>query len=150
MHPMLVVFPLGLLMAALIFDVVYFATGSAGWGFAAFWNAVVGVGGGLIAAVPGMIDYLSIPSGTRARTVGTMHAVGNAIVLGCFGVSALLRLERPEHVPAMASLVLEIVGAFGLLLTGWLGGELVERHGVGVAEDAGYDAPGSIGQFKRV
>src|SRR5438105_2324224 len=83
-HQMLIVFPLGLLATSLIFDIAYLATNNGRWGDIAFWMIVVGVISGLIAAVFGVIDWLAIPSRTRAKYIGTLHGVGNVIVVGLF------------------------------------------------------------------
>ena len=66
-HPMLVVFPLGLLATAVIFDAIALARENGAWSGMAFYLIAAGVIGGLVAAVFGLIDWLAIPSGTRAR-----------------------------------------------------------------------------------
>ena len=70
-HPMLVVVPLGLWFAALVFDITETFTGNALWRTIAFWNIVVGIIGALAAAVPGFLDYLAMQG--RARRIGTWH-----------------------------------------------------------------------------
>src|SRR5215210_9084063 len=93
-HPILIVFPLGLLSTAVIFDVIYLATGSEGWTTISFWLIAGGVIGGLVAAVPGLIDWWTvIPSNTRAKSVGLIHGIGNVIVVVLFLVSCLLRRD---------------------------------------------------------
>ena len=66
-HQMLIVFPLGLLAMALIFDIIHFATGVAYWSEIAYWMIAAGVISGLVAAPFGLIDWLGIPAGTRAK-----------------------------------------------------------------------------------
>jgi len=66
-HPMLIVFPLGLFSVAAIFDIIYVSTQNGHWADIAFWMIAAGIIGGLIAAVFGFIDWLSIPEGTRAK-----------------------------------------------------------------------------------
>jgi uncharacterized membrane protein len=66
-HPMLIVFPLGLLTVAAIFDIIYLCTHNGHWVDLSFWMIASGIIGGLIAAVFGVIDWLGIPEGTRAR-----------------------------------------------------------------------------------
>src|SRR5688572_18132803 len=90
-HPILIVFPLGLFSTAPIFDVVYLATGSESWAVISFWMIAAGIIGGLVAAIPGTIDWLTvIPSATRAKSVGLIHGLGNVVVLMFFGASWLL------------------------------------------------------------
>jgi uncharacterized membrane protein len=142
-HQMLIVFPLGLLATAAIFDVIFLLGGAAAWEAAAWYMIAAGVIGGLAAALFGFIDWLAIPGGTRARGVGAVHGLGNVVVVGLFLVSWLLRRPLPEH-PSMLAYVLSFAGAGLSLVTSWLGGELVDRLGVGVDDGAHLDAPSSL------
>lgn len=142
-HPILIVFPSGLLVTAAFFDAVYLATRHGIWGELSFWMIAVGVAGGLAAAVPGLIDLLAIPPGTRAQTVALWHGGGNVVVLILFGVSWLLRRDVSTQ-PHVTALVLSFVGAVLLVFTGWLGGELVERLGVGVDDGAHLNSASSL------
>ncbi|MDF2439845.1 MAG: hypothetical protein JWN98_829, partial [Abditibacteriota bacterium] len=94
-------------------------------------------------AIPGIIDWLSIPSGTRAKKIGAVHGLGNVLVLALFGLSWLQRRSNPQNPPSSArglSLAGAAVGGF----TAWLGGELVYRLRVGVDRGADLDAPNSL------
>lgn len=142
-HQMLIVFPLGLLAMGAIFDVIQLVTGDGDWSTHAFMMIGAGIVTGLIAAVFGLIDWLAIPGGTRAKSIGAYHGIGNVVVIGMFIGSWLMRRDAP-HAPEMFALVLSF-GASGLaLLTGWLGGELVDRLGVGVHPGAHLNAPNSL------
>jgi uncharacterized membrane protein len=142
-HQMLIVFPLGLLATAVIFDLIYFAGGSATMAVVAYWMISAGIVGGLVAAPFGWIDWFAIPRGTRAKSVGLWHGGGNVLVLLLFVASWLLRRDVPERPEALAFVL--SFGAAGLaLITGWLGGELVDRLGVGVDDGAHPDAPSSL------
>jgi uncharacterized membrane protein len=143
-HPMLIVFPLGLLSMAVVFDILSLATGAASLATAAFWNIIAGVVTGLVAAVFGLWDWLAIPSSTRAKRIGLLHGGGNFIVVAFFTVSVLLRWADPAHLPTGVTFILELVAVGLALVTGWLGGELVERLGVGVDPGAHLDAPSSL------
>ncbi|HET8628221.1 MAG TPA: DUF2231 domain-containing protein [Thermomicrobiales bacterium] len=145
-HPMLIVFPLGLLATALIFDIVYLATGNAEFATASFWAIAAGVIGGLLAALFGIWDWLHIPADTRAKAVGLWHGGGNVVVVVLFIVAWLLRLggRDPAHKPDTLPFILEVIGVLLALVTAWLGGELVERLGVGVDAGANLDAPSSL------
>jgi uncharacterized membrane protein len=147
-HPMLIVFPLGLLGMAAIFDLIYLAAGTRDLATASYWMIAAGIVTGLLAAVFGAWDWLGIPSGTRARSVGLLHGGGNVVVVGLFLVAWLLRLNAPagavEYAPNGLPIVLEGIALLLALVTGWLGGELVERLGVGVDEGAHLQAPSSL------
>jgi uncharacterized membrane protein len=143
-HPMLIVFPLGLFIAAVIFDIIYKATGNVTFAMVAFWNIAGGVIGGLLAAVFGLWDWLAIPAGTRAKVIGLWHGVGNVVVVVLFAVSWLLRRGDPAHLPGTVPFVLSLVAIVLGSITGWLGGELVDRLGVGVDEGANLNASSSL------
>jgi uncharacterized membrane protein len=142
-HPILIVYPLGLLSAGVIFDIIYLATGNTTWTLVSFWMIAAGIIGGLLSAVFGLIDYLGIPSGTRASRIGLIHGLTNVCVVVLFIASWVLRRDSPG-VPPTAAFVLSFIGVAGALLGGWLGGELVERLGVGVTPGANLNAPNSL------
>ncbi len=143
-HPMLIVLPLGLLAAAMIFDILHLLVDNDAFPTIAFWNIAAGIIGGLLAAIFGLWDWLHIPSDTRAKRIGLMHGGGNVVVLALFAGSWLLRLNEPGYVPSGLALALAIAGVLLALVTGWLGGELVNRLGVGVDRGAHLDAPNSL------
>jgi uncharacterized membrane protein len=142
-HPMLIVFPIGLLTTAVIFDVIQIATGNPKWGEVSYWMISAGLIGGLVAALFGVIDWLGIPRGTRAKRIGLFHGFGNAFVLLLFGMSWFSRQATPSQATPLA-LGLGIVGVVLLFVTGWLGGELIARLGVSVDEGANVNAPSSL------
>jgi len=142
-HQMLIVFPLGLLATAMIFDIIHLAGGGDHWAVAAFWMIPAGIIGGLLAAVFGLIDWLAVPTGTRARAIGARHGIGNVVVVVLFAASWFLRRSNPVAPQALAY-ILSFAGAGLALVTAWLGGELVDRLGVGVDDGANVNAPSSL------
>lgn len=143
-HPILIVFPLGLLATSVIFNVVYFLNGNPTMSVVSYWMTVSGLLGGLAAAVPGLIDWLAIPAGTRARQVGAIHGIGNVIVLLLFGLSWFVRRDEPSYEPSMLALTASFLGFIVSRVTGWLGGELIDRLGVGVDDGAHLNSPNSL------
>ncbi len=142
-HPMLVVFPLGLFATSLVFDFISLGSGNSDWAIASFYMIIAGVVGALGAALFGFVDWLGIPRGTRARAIGAWHGIGNVVVVALFVISWILRFPNRQHVPG-AGLALSIIAVGIALVTGWLGGELVDRLGIGVDEGANADAPSSL------
>lgn len=142
-HQMLIVFPLGLLATALVFDAIQLVTGNGFWSDLAYWMIAAGIVSGLIAAPFGLIDWLAIPGGTRAKRVGALHGGGNVVVLFLYLVSWLMRAGEPAA-PDASALVLAFLGGGLAVITGWLGGELVDRLAVGVHEGAHVNAPSSL------
>ena len=79
-HPILIPFPLGLLLTSVVFDVVYLLTGNGKWSEISFWMIAAGVIGGLAAAVFGLIDWSAIPSryaGQSCRNVARRYQRGH-------------------------------------------------------------------------
>lgn len=142
-HQMLIVFPLGLLATAIIFDVLRLVTGNGYWGEIAYWMMVAGIIGGLAAAPFGFLDWTKIPAGTRAKRIGSLHGAGNLVVVLLFLASWWMRRDDPRA-PATLAFVLALAGAGLSLATAWLGGELVDRLGVGVDDGANVNAPSSL------
>jgi uncharacterized membrane protein len=130
-HPMLIVLPLGLLTSALAFDVIHRITDDVRYGETAFRLAMVGLVGGALAWITGLVDYLSIPSFTRAKKIGAIHGVANSVVLTLFVIATVVRGTEEDHLADGLVLSLEIVAILLAAYAGWLGGELVERLGIG-------------------
>jgi uncharacterized membrane protein len=142
-HQMLIVFPLGLLATALLFDVVQLATGNGFWSELSYWMIAAGVVSGLVAAPFGLVDWLAIPWRTRAKRIGAVHGGGNVLVVALYGISWLMRMGNPAA-PETPALVMAFLGGGLAMVTGWLGGELVDRLAVGVDEGAHLNAPSSL------
>jgi uncharacterized membrane protein len=142
-HQMLIVFPLGLLAMAVVFDLIALAFGEGYWSEIAYWMIAAGAITGLLAAPFGTIDWFAIPSGTRAKRIGAIHGIGNVLVVLLFGASWFLRGDVPRA-PGAIALALSFAGGGLALVTGWLGGELVDRLAVGVDTGAHVDAPSSL------
>ena len=142
-HQMLIVFPLGLLATAVAFDIVGLASSDPTRYLISYWMIAAGIIGGLLAAVFGTIDWLGIPANTRAKSIGLLHGVGNVIVVLLFIASWFLR-PTPISIPGTLAFVCSFFGVALALVTGWLGGELVDRLGVGVDEGAHLNSPSSL------
>jgi len=142
-HQMLIVFPLGLLATALVFDAVQLITGNGFWSELSYWMIAAGVVSGLLAAPFGLVDWLAIPSRTRAKRIGAIHGAGNVIVVTLYGLSWLMRTGNPAS-PETPALAMAFLGGGLALVTGWLGGELVDRLAVGVDDGAHLNAPSSL------
>jgi uncharacterized membrane protein len=142
-HQMLIPLPLGVLSMSLVFDLLALALGWTRLHDAAFLMIAAGVIAGLVAAVFGLIDFLAIPNGTRAKRIGRLHGIGNVVVVALFAVSWWLRRDDPPR-PEILAIVLSAAAAGLAGLTGWLGGELVDRLSVGVDDGAHLDAPSSL------
>lgn len=143
-HPMLVVFPLGLFISAIVFDILYLVNGNALFSTVAYYNILFGIIMGLVAAVFGFRDWLAIPAGTRARSVGATHGLGNVVVTLLMALSWLMRMNAADFVPGTLGYILSFAGVGLGTLTAWLGGELVYRLSVGIDPGAHVNAPSSL------
>ena len=143
-HPMLIVLPLGLFIGAVVFDGLYLWRGAATFATVAYWNIAAGILGGLLAAVFGLIDWVAIPAGTRAKRIGLLHGAANVVVVLIFAVVWWMRGSTPDATPTASLFLLEVVALALGSVAGWLGGELVDRLAVGVDDGAHLDAPSSL------
>jgi uncharacterized membrane protein len=143
-HPMLVVFPLGLFATAVVFDILYLSTANLAFPTVSFYIIAAGVIGGLLAAIFGFIDWLALPNNTRAKRIGLWHGIGNFVIVVMFALSWLLRMDNPNFVPDSLALLLTFAGVGLALITWWIGGELVYRLGVAVDPGANVNAPSSL------
>ena len=143
-HPMLVVLPLGLFIAAVVFDALYLWRGSPTFAAVGYWNIAGGIIGGLLAAVFGFIDWLAIPGGTRAKRIGLLHGGSNVVVVLAFAVVWFSRGGAIDTAPTTNIFLLEVGALLLGSVAGWLGGELVDRLAVGVDDGAHLDAPSSL------
>jgi uncharacterized membrane protein len=129
-HPMLVAFPIGLLVFSFACDLVYFfGTRTPVWSRVALYTMAGGILGGVVAALPGLIDFLSIRD-PKTKNVAWKHMLANLSGLVLF--AAAFWLHHRYGAPSTGSLGLSLLGMVALGIGGWLGGELVYVHGMGV------------------
>ena len=146
-HPLLVTIPIGTWVASLVFDIVGAVTGE--WGVfatAAQWLIGIGIIGAILAAVLGLLDYSKLTPKTKAHRIATIHMVINLVVVALFAIGWLLRAAVPGE-PSAAGIVISVIALLGLSVSGFLGGELVFRHGVRVADEETQRSahqPGSV------
>lgn len=134
-HPMLIPFPIGLLVFSLIADLIYLWRGNPVWeNYIAFYTLLGGIIGAAAAAIPGLIDWATLTDRAAVK-VANWHARVNIVGLVIFIASFYLRtISGAKWIAGLPSLpiILSIVGVVGLSIAGYLGGELVFRHGVAV------------------
>lgn len=130
LHSVLVTIPIGGWTVGLVLDLAGLFSRSARFHTAADVVTAVGLGGAGLAAVAGLADW-SLTTG-KARRVGLVHALLNTAVVSFYGASMLSRVTGHRTI----GVALSVLG-FGLVgASGWLGGELAFRYGVGVRKVA--------------
>jgi uncharacterized membrane protein len=140
LHPMLVPFPIAFLVGTLICDIVYASSGNPFWADVAKWLLVPALVGGALAAVLGLMDFASIRQ-AREGWIGWAHMGGNVIVMLLSAINLVLRWNDPAGAEG-TGIIISVIVVCMLLVTGWLGGELVFRRHVGVVDSrAGHLHP---------
>lgn len=134
-HTMLIVFPVGLWIFSLICDFIYLGGAPASvWSKVAFYTMVGGFVGALAAAVPGLIDLFSLID-RQVKKIALLHMAINLTVVTLYAVNIWLRTSDPNNLGVC--IVLSVIGVGMLAVSGWLGGEMVHVHGVGVETPPG-------------
>ncbi len=146
-HAALAAFPIAFLSAAIVLDGVALLTGKAFWWEVSFWAVAAGLCAAMPTAGAGMIDLVAIDEDDPAMKVGSRHMGIMATAVGLFVLEVSLRggSSPPTGTTLVATLALDGLGAALLLIGGYYGGELVFRHGVGVAT-AGEGARDGAGE----
>jgi len=134
-HPMIIPFPIGLWVFSLIADLIYLWRGNPVWGdYIAFYTLLGGIIGAAIAAVPGLIDWGSLKD-PKVVKVANWHARLNVIALLIFAASFYLRTTSGSALVGGSyniPVALSVLGVILISISGYLGGELVFKHGVAV------------------
>lgn len=125
-HPVLVMFPLGLFTMAVLFDMGNVFGGPDILGSLAYWNIVAGLIGGVLVTLAGAID-LAMMRGTRAKRLGVLQNLMNMGVLILFAVIAMLRMQSPDRVAGAGLLLVEMLALVAAFFGAWFGGEIVNR-----------------------
>lgn len=133
LHPILVPFPIAFFIGSLACDVIFRFRPTDFWKRAALVLIAFGIIGGLAAALFGFIDYFSLPLRGEEKEDATAHMIANLVIVALFVVNFFLRRKNPE---SKLGLALSLLGVLGLLYSGWLGGEMVYKDGLGVSPEA--------------
>ena len=135
-HPMLIPFPIALWATSFVVDVLFYFLRHPTFLVISKFMIAAGCIGAVAAAIPGIIDWLSIKNGD-VKKVANWHARLNITALVVFAISLLLRMGRySEFVGRKLTIpfLLSLVGMILITISGWLGGELVFRYGMGVTQ----------------
>ncbi len=131
-HPMLVVFPIGLWIFSLACDLIGLNVATPGvWFTVALYTMVGGLIGALAAAVPGLIDLLYYKGGAPpVKKIALIHMTINLTVVVLYAVNIWLRTSSRGNMST--PVLLSVVGVCMIAVSGWLGGQMVHVYGVGV------------------
>ena len=148
LHPLLVTLPIGFLIGALLTDLAFQGTGDSFWARSSAWLIGAGLVGGVLAAIAGFIDFIANKY-VRAINLVWYHFAGNAIALVLSAISLYLRLRGDLAAVTGTELILSILVVVIFAVTGWLGGEMVFRHGVGMTDEGSSTETAVESQIKR-
>jgi uncharacterized membrane protein len=143
-HQMLIPIPAGLFIVGAVLDIVDVFVNATWIPTVTYWNIAIGIFSALVAAIFGFADWTKIPRDTRAKRVGTIHGIGNVTAVVLFAFALWIRSNELGYAVTGAALALEVVALVLLGVTAWLGGELVDRLGIGVDDGAHVNAPNSL------
>ena len=136
LHPILITIPIGLWVFSLVCDLIALRSPRPEVYFiCSLFTMIGGIVGALIAAVPGLIDLLSLKE-RHLRRIALIHMALNLFIVALYVVNLWLRIDHPPS-PAVP-VALSVAGIVLLSVSGWLGAELVHVHGVTVL-NAGSD-----------
>lgn len=130
-HPAIITLPIGLLVMAPVSDIAYWFLGDVFWARASFWLIVAGLVSGLLAAITGFLDFIRIGR-VRKHTAGWAHMYANVTALVLTAINLGLRLGNPADNILFTGLIISVIIATLLGISGWFGGELVYRHKIAV------------------
>jgi uncharacterized membrane protein len=132
-HPVLVAFPIALWIFSLVSDGIYYLVSrNLFWKDVAFYSIAGGIVGALLAAIPGLIDYVSLTD-RRLKNIATTHMIINLFVVALFAFNLGMRYNASPESGKFA-VALSLLAIFFMGISGWLGGSLVYEHRVGVSE----------------
>lgn len=131
-HPALIPFPFAFLTGALLFDAAGTLADRPSWWTTGSHLAAAGVVAALIAAVPGLIDYVyTVPPRSTGKRRATRHLIVNLTAVALVAAAWLVRRDAVTG-PGPVVLGLEGVALLLLSIGGWMGGTLVNRNQIGV------------------
>jgi len=130
-HPILVSFPIAFLIGTLVFDLLAKFTGNDQFWKTGYYLEIAGIATGLLAAIPGIIDYLfTVPPKSSGKKRATKHGLVNVSQIILFFIALMMR--RNEDVNSNVVIGLEVAGSILIFIAGWLGGTLVYRNQIAV------------------
>lgn len=142
-HPMLVPFPIAFYTATLVCSIVYASNGNTFWFRVAFVANCAGILMAIIAILPGLIDWLSIPELSDAKATGLKHMVANIFSLGFFLANAAVNYTKisDPHPPVQGAIMLTTFGFLIMLYAGFKGWKLVQTHHIGIDKFPAEELP---------
>lgn len=129
LHPQVVAAPAALFPFSAVMDLMYLSTGNKSYADAAYYSLVGAMAGGVVSAITGVADYLTISPGGPMKQTANTHALLNVGMMAVQSANLAIRRRSSSGVlPA----ILSLIGTAGVVISQWYGGELVYKHGMHV------------------
>lgn len=136
-HPMLVPFPIGLWIFSFLCDLAFvLGAGASHWATLSYYSMIAGVLGALVAAIPGVIDMISLKGAPKKIALAHMAINVTLVVLYAVNIGTRVGGSPTGGIP----LTLSVIGVLLLGVSGWLGGHMVYVQGVAVSAGANGEA----------
>ncbi|GAO40383.1 hypothetical protein SCH01S_48_00410 [Sphingomonas changbaiensis NBRC 104936] len=132
-HPMLIPFPVAFFIGAFVTDIIYAQTAYLMWQYFSIWLITAGLIMGGLAAVFGFIDYFGNRR-IRALRPATPHMLLNLLAMILSLVNAFVHSRDGWQAVVPTGIILSGIVVLILLVSAWLGGSMVYRHGAAVVE----------------
>jgi uncharacterized membrane protein len=133
-HPMLIPFPIVCFIGVLVTDIVFLSNHDAGWATASRYLLAIGLVMAALAAVAGLTDFMG-DDRIRGSSDALKHMLANVTAVVLEIVNFFVRLNNNDAIGKMG-VYLSVIVVLILVYSGWKGGDLVYRHGIGV-----HDSP---------
>jgi nitrite reductase/ring-hydroxylating ferredoxin subunit/uncharacterized membrane protein len=131
-HPALIPFPFAFLYGAFVFDALGRVLDRQSLWTTGAYLAAAGMAMALVAAVPGIIDYVyTVPPDSTGKKRATRHGLLNLSAVALFALAWWVRGAAAAP-PGPLVLAVEAVAIALLTAAGWMGGVLVNRNQIGV------------------
>jgi uncharacterized membrane protein len=140
-HPMIIPFPLALWTTSFVADAIFYFVRNSSLLLISKFLLAAGCVGAVAAAIPGIIDWLSIKN-PEVKRIANWHARLNIIALIIFAISLYLRMKAGAplvNYSLKIPFLLSLLGVILISISGWLGGKLSFEYGVGVKPQ--HDSP---------
>jgi uncharacterized membrane protein len=133
-HAILVQFPIVCFVGAFITDIVYWRSMSFIWETFSVWLLTAGLVGAGLAVIAGLVDFVFADHRIRQLRSGWIHALGNGLVIALSVINVLVHSRDGYTAVVPTGIIISGVVVLIMMITGWMGGEMVYRHRVGVTD----------------
>jgi uncharacterized membrane protein len=134
-HPLLVHFPITLLTVSVFFDVAFLVSKKPHFEQTGWWTLLAGSLGLAATVASGILAEQTVTISHGAREHFETHQQLALLVAGAYSLLLLWRIANRTKLPTRkewAFVGLSCLAAILVWVTGWYGGEMVFRYGIGV------------------